>query len=62
MAWFARQGINCRTLLSDNGSAYRFKPWREAFSTFGLIPKRTRPYTPQTNVKAEQFIKTLLAE
>ena len=28
----------------------------------GLIPKRTRSYTPRTNGKAERFIKTLLAE
>nr|WP_255477613.1 integrase core domain-containing protein [Synechococcus sp. A15-44] len=27
-----------------------------------LTPKRTRPYTPRTNGKAERFIKTLLAE
>jgi transposase InsO family protein len=26
------------------------------------MPKRTRPYTPRTNGKAERFIKTLLAE
>jgi len=42
--------------------AYRSKPWREACSALGLIPKRTRPYTPRTNGKAERFIKTLLAE
>ncbi len=28
----------------------------------GLTPKRTRPYTPRTNGKAERFIMTLLAE
>ena len=27
-----------------------------------LTPKRTRPYTPRTNGKAERFIKTLLVE
>ena len=31
------------------------KPW-------GLTPKRTRPYKPRTNGKAESLIKTLLAE
>jgi transposase InsO family protein len=49
-------------VLSDNGSAYRSRPWREACSALGLTPKRTRPYTPRTNGKAERFIKTLLAE
>jgi transposase InsO family protein len=56
------KGISCRRVLSDNGSAYRSKPWREACSALGLTPKRTRPYTPRTNGKAERFIKTLLAE
>ena len=51
-----------RRVLSDNGSAYRSKPWREACSALGLISKRTRPNSPQTNGKAERFIKTLLAE
>ena len=62
VAWFDGQGISCKRVLSDNGSAYRSKPWREACSALGLTPKRTRPYTPRTNGKAERFIKTLLAE
>ena len=62
VAWFDGQGISGRRVLSDNGSAYRSKPWREACSTLGLISKRNRPYSPQTNGKAERFIKTLLAE
>ena len=62
VAWFDGQGISGRRVLSDNGSAYRSKPWQEACSALGLISKRTRPHSPQTNGKAEQFIKTLLAE
>jgi transposase InsO family protein len=62
VAWFDAQGITCRRFLSDNSSAYRSKPWREACSALGLTPKRTRPYTPRTNGKAERFIKTLLTE
>ena len=62
VAWFDGQGIRGRRVLSDNGSAYRSKPWREAFSALGLISKRTRPCSPQTNGKAERFNKTLLAE
>jgi len=49
-------------LLSGNGSAYRSKPWRQAFEALGLTPKRTRPYTPHTNGKAERLIKTLVSE
>jgi len=62
VAWFDGQGIRCKRVLSDNGSAYRSRRWREACSALGLMPKRTRPYTPRTNGKAERFIKTLLAE
>jgi len=62
MAWFGRQGIECRRVLSDNGSAYHSKPWRQACEALGLTSKRTRPYTPRTNGKAERFIKTLLNE
>ena len=62
VAWFNSRGITCRRVLSDNGSAYRSKPWRQACEALGLTPKRTRPYTPRTNGKAERFIKTLLAE
>ena len=62
VAWFDGQGISCRRVLSDNGSAYRSRPWREAYSALGLIPKRTRRYTPRNNGKAERFITALLAE
>ena len=62
VAWFDGQGISCRRVLSDNGSAYRSRPWREACSALGLIPKRTRRYTPRNNGKAERFITALLAE
>ena len=62
VAWFNSQGISCHRVLSDSGSAYRSKPWRQACEAMGLMPKRTRPYTPPTNGKAERFIKTLLAE
>jgi transposase InsO family protein len=47
------QGITCKRVLPDNGSAYRIKPWREACTALGLTPKRTRPYTPRTNGKEE---------
>ncbi|QNI64110.1 DDE-type integrase/transposase/recombinase [Synechococcus sp. A15-44] len=62
VAWFDTQGMTCKRVLSDNGSAFRSKPWREACIALSLTPKRTRPYTPRTNGKAERFIKTLLAE
>jgi transposase InsO family protein len=62
VAWFNGQGIECRRVLSDNGSAYKSHGWRKACQAMGLKVKKTRPYTPRTNGKAERFIKTLLEE
>ena len=36
--------------------------YAEALEAIEARHKRTRPYRPQTNGKAERFIKTLLAE
>jgi len=58
VAWFSSQGIMCGRVLSDNGSAYRSKPWRLACEALGLNPKRTRLYMPRTNGKAKKFTKT----
>ena len=46
--------------MTDNGSCYRSHVFRDALG--GIEHRRTRPYRPQTNGKAERFIKTLLAE
>lgn len=63
VCWFAEQGINYRRELSDNnGAAHRSGDYREAFQELGLTPIGTKPYTPQTNGKAERLIKTLLPE
>jgi transposase InsO family protein len=62
VVWFDGKGITCKRVLSDNSTANRSKPWRDACSALGLKPKRTRMCIPRTNDKAEQLIKTLLAE
>jgi hypothetical protein len=48
--------------MTDNGSAYRSKAFRAALTAAGARHKRTRPYTPRTNGKAERFIQTSLRE
>ena len=55
VSWFNSQGITCRRVLSDNGSAYRSRQWRQACTVLGLKAKRTRAYRPQTNGKAERY-------
>jgi transposase InsO family protein len=61
-AWFAVRGITVRRVLSDNGSGYVSRAFRAACQALGLAHRRTRPYTPRTNGKAERFIQTLLRE
>jgi transposase InsO family protein len=60
--FFARYGIGVRALLTDNGSSYRSKEFRLACQQMQLDHRRTRPYTPRTNGKAERFIQTALRE
>jgi transposase InsO family protein len=58
----SRDGIVVRTLLTDNGSCYRSYQFRQACCDMGLKHRRTRPYSPQTNGKAERFIQPALRE
>jgi transposase InsO family protein len=59
VAWFAVRGVTVQRVLSDNGSAYRSHLWRDTCTELGIIPKKTRPYRPQTNGKIERFHRTL---
>ncbi len=61
-AFYAAQGIRIERVLTDNGAAYRSHAYGAALVELGARHKRTRPYRPQTNGKAERLIKTLLAE
>jgi transposase InsO family protein len=62
LAWFARHGVTVERIMTDNGSAYKSHLFRHALADLGLRHKRTRPYTPRTNGKAERFIQTALRE
>jgi transposase InsO family protein len=57
---FASYGITVERLLTDNGSPYRSTVHAIACRALGIRHLRTRPYRPQTNGKAERFIRTLL--
>ena len=60
--WFREQGISCDRILSDNGSPFKSKAWRRVCRMAGLRHRRTQPYHPQTNGKAERWIQTALRE
>ncbi len=59
-AFYRQHGIRVERILTDNGSAYRSTMHALACRALGLRHSRTRPYRPQTNGKAERFIRTLL--
>jgi transposase InsO family protein len=61
VAFYRRRGIRIERLLTDNGSAYVSALHALACRSLGIRHSRTRPYRPQTNGKAERFIRTLLA-
>ena len=46
--------------MTDNGSPYRSSVHAIACRALGIRHLRTRPYRPQTNGKAERFIRTML--
>jgi transposase InsO family protein len=60
LRFFKHHGIQVQRVLTDNGGAYKSRPFRKASRWLGISTKRTRPYRPQTNGKAERFIQTLL--
>jgi transposase InsO family protein len=57
---FSSYGITVEALITDNGSAYRSTVHAIACRALSIRHLRTRPYRPQTNGKAERFIRTLL--
>jgi transposase InsO family protein len=61
LAFYARHGIAVERVMTDNGSAYRATIHALACRALGIRHLRTRAYRPQTNGKAERFIRTMLA-
>jgi transposase InsO family protein len=62
LAYYASLGITVERVMTDNGSCYRSRRFRNACRRLGLKHIFTRPYTPRTNGKAERFIQTALRE
>lgn len=60
LRFFRRHRLQVRELLTDNGSCYVARRFRQACKRHGLRHIRTKPYRPQTNGKAERFIQTML--
>ena len=63
LAYFRRHGIyHVHRVLTDNGACYRSSRFRQACRNRGITHRFTRPYSPQTNGKAERFVQTALQE
>jgi transposase InsO family protein len=60
--YYHRFGIAVRRLLTDNGPCYRSLTFAALTGRRHLRHRRTKPYTPRTNGKAERFIQTALRE
>ena len=58
---YATYGITVKQLITDNGGAYISTVHAIACRALRIRHLRTRPYRPQTNGKAERFIRTMLA-
>lgn len=59
---FAEVGITVERVITDNGGCYRSQAFTAAADALGVQLRRTRPYRPQTNGKAEAFNHTLQRE
>jgi transposase InsO family protein len=58
IAWFRDRDVLVEGVMTDNGSCYRSHRFRRALAAEGIRHVYTRPYRPQTNGKAERFIRT----
>ena len=59
---FAQVGITVERVITDNGGCYRSHAFAATAAMLEVQLKRTRPFRPQTNGKAEAFNKTLQRE
>jgi len=60
VAFYRRHGIAVERVMTDNGPGYRSALHALACKRLRLRHLRTRAYRPQTNGKAERFIRTML--
>ena len=62
LAFFRALGVCIKRILTDNGKNYTSRLFRTVALAHRITLKLTRPYRPQTNGKAEAFIKILQNE
>jgi transposase InsO family protein len=62
VAYYKSLGVTVDRVMTDNGSCYKSFAFARACKRLRIKHIRTKPYTPQTNGKAERFIQTALRE
>lgn len=62
LRFFRRHGVAVERVMTDNGPAFKSRRYARALRLMGIRHRRTRPYTPKTNGKAERFVQTSLRE
>jgi transposase InsO family protein len=62
IAHYRELGVRTRRVLTDNGSPYLSRAFAQACARGRVRHRRTKPYTPRTNGKAERFIQSMLRE
>lgn len=62
LAFFRHHDIRVRRVLTDNAKNYTAHVFQALCAGCTIAHRRTRPYRPCTNGKAERFIQTLLRE
>jgi transposase len=60
--FFEGAGMTTRRVLTDNGNNYRSRLFCDHLLDRGIQVLKTRPYHPQTNGKAEAFVKIITNE
>ena len=59
VCFYGAHGITVERVLTDNGTCFK-RRWADACAGHAIAVRKTRAYRPQTNGKAERFIRTLL--
>ena len=62
LAHLHQRGVHVERVLTDNGSCYISRAFKEMAVVWDVRLRRTRPFRPQTNGKAEAFNKILQNE
>jgi len=62
LRFFRSHAVRVHRVMTDNGVSFRSHRYAKTLRMLKIKHKRTKPYTPKTNGKAERFVQTSLRE